>query len=77
MLIQGIISWVLQKIYINKFIKMKANYLLLLCAVCILASCRPQDPSKYDIKSPCAANLSYTKDHQPCIKRSPIGNKLV
>jgi hypothetical protein len=56
---------------------MKANYLLLLCAVCILASCRPQDPSKYDIKSPCAANLSYTKDHQPCIKRSPIGNKLV
>jgi hypothetical protein len=43
-----------------------------------LTSCKPKDPSVYDIKSPCASSKKeYTNGKEPCIKRSPIGNKLV
>ena len=46
---------------------------LLIC----LTACKPKDPSVYDIKSPCATNNQlYTNGHEPCIKRTPIGNKL-
>lgn len=52
--------------------------LFIFCFLLILASCKPQDPSVYDIKSPCA---SYKKGDvigiEPCIKRTPLGNKLV
>jgi hypothetical protein len=42
-----------------------------------LIGCKPNDPSVYDIKSPCASGKKmYTNGHEPCIKRTPIGNKL-
>ncbi len=55
-----------------------AKILCIFCFLFVLVGCKPQDPSVYDIKSPCA---SRKKEHangvEPCIKRTPLGNKLV
>jgi uncharacterized lipoprotein YajG len=46
-----------------------AKYLVLLCAVVMLAACR-SDPNKYELKSPC---VSADSDSHvgPCQKRMP------
>jgi hypothetical protein len=53
--------------------------MIVLCLLLVtLIGCQPKDPSVYDIKSPCASSKKeYTNGHEPCIKRSPLGNKLV
>ena len=58
-------------------IKINTIILTSILLTCIIA-CKPKDPSIYDIKSPCATNNQiHTNGHEPCIKRTPIGNKLV
>lgn len=43
-----------------------------------LTSCKRKDPSVYDIKSPCAASGNInTNGLEPCVKRTPIGNKIL
>ena len=49
-----------------------------LCLFFILVGCKPQDPSAYDVKSPCVSHKKeFTNGVGPCIKRTPLGNKLV
>ena len=55
---------------------MKKLIIISLLLICLIG-CKAKDPSVYDIKSPCASSKKmYTNGHEPCIKRTPIGNKL-
>lgn len=41
--------------------------------LCVLASCTPQDPTKFDLKSPCVYNehSKYSSNRDPCVHRKP------
>ena len=54
----------------NKFIK----YTIIAAAALVLASCA-QDPSVYDLKSPCVTDDS-AGGFNPCVKRKPLENEI-
>jgi hypothetical protein len=51
--------------------------IMFLCVLLLLVSCKPKDPSEFDLKSPCATKKNiYTNGLEPCMKRTPLGNTL-
>lgn len=48
--------------------------LMIILAVATLASCTKVDPSKRDLRSPCAATGVDFTGKQPCVKRFPSDN---
>ena len=55
--------------------KILFSFLILLSVVCI-GGCVPADPSKYDLKSPCATSVGNANNVDgPCIRYEPELNR--
>lgn len=48
--------------------------LLVLGLIAIFLSACSQDPTRYDVKSPCVASISGMYADDPCMRRLPIEN---
>lgn len=51
------------------------KYLILAMSAFAIASCA-QDPSVYDLKSPCVSNDDGIHGFAPCVKRRPLENDI-
>lgn len=57
------------------------KHTFLILALLLVTACTPQDPSKYDLKSPCVSNSKSLRPNgvqgkDPCIPRTPEMNLI-